>query len=164
MAEGEFALSLKHLTRALPTASWPTEWGSMGGDLDVYALLLEVTAQQGEAPALREYAAHTETLATRHNHALYQGIAHRGWGVAHRLAREYAASETRLQTALQIFETLGARWQLGRTYFELGELALARADPAQARAYFSRALADFDTLRARPDAERTRARLLSLDT
>ena len=65
-----------------------------------------------------------EKLASRDNHRLYLAIAHRALGVGHRLAGEHAAAETRLKQALELFTKLGARWQIGRTLFELGELNL----------------------------------------
>ena len=75
---------------------------------------------------------------------------------------EYAEAETRLKHALQLFERLETRWQIGRTLFELGELALAQVNTSAARDHFSRALAAFEVMQAAPDAERTRAILESL--
>jgi tetratricopeptide (TPR) repeat protein len=89
---------------------------------------------------------------------------HRAWGVAHRLAGEYAESEARLNQALELFSGLGTRWQMGRTLFELGELAAARQQPSNARDYFARALVDFDAMRAAPDSARTRAALEALQS
>jgi len=110
--------------------------------------------------ALRQYAPQAEELAVRHGHVLYQAIAHRAWGVAHRLAGEYAASENRLNQALELFRGLDARWQIGRTLFELGQLAMDRASTAEARDFFTRALAAFEEMRAAPDVAHTRAALL----
>ena len=110
--------------------------------------------------ALRQYAPQAEELAVRHGHVLYQAIAHRAWGVAHRLAGEYAASENRLNQALELFRGLDARWQIGRTLFELGQLATDRASTAEARDFFTRALAAFEEMRAAPDVARTRAALM----
>ncbi|MGH2523388.1 MAG: tetratricopeptide repeat protein, partial [Anaerolineales bacterium] len=98
-----------------------------------------------------------------YGHKLYLGIAHRAWGVAHRLAHEYAQSEARFQQALELFRQLDTRWQIGRTLFELGELSAARMDTAEAQDYFLRALARFEELRAAPDAARTRAALQTLE-
>jgi tetratricopeptide (TPR) repeat protein len=110
--------------------------------------------------ALRQYAPQAEELAVRHGHVLYQAIAHRAWGVAHRLAGEYAASENRLNQALELFRGLDARWQIGRTLFELGQLATDRASTAEARDFFTRALAAFEEMCAAPDVARTRAALM----
>ena len=89
-------------------------------------------------------------------------ITYRAWGVLHRLEGNYDEAETRLNQALDLFQGLETRWQIGRTYYELAELALARADTVRARDGFSRALAAFEGMRAVPDAERTRAALASL--
>ena len=110
--------------------------------------------------ALRQYAPQAEELAVRHGHVLYQAIAHRAWGVAHRLAGEYAASENRLNQALELFRGLDARWQIGRTLFELGQLAMDRASTAEARDFFTRALTAFEEMCAAPDVARTRAALM----
>ncbi len=163
MAEGEFALVRRHLAQALQTLSWPTEWGSMGSDLDVYAMLADAATQQRDEAALRQYAPLAEELAGRYGHTLYQAIAHRAWGVAHRLAGDYTESEARLQKAMELFQQLDTRWQIGRTWFEWGELRKAQKNMSQARDYFQRALSAFAEMRAVPDEARTLAMLESLN-
>ena len=101
-------------------------------------------------------------MAERDDHPLYRAVAHRAWGVAHRLAGEHRLAEARLGRALAGFEALGTNWQVGRTLFELAEVALTEAAPDTARAQLSRALAAFEALGAEPDAARARARLDSL--
>ncbi len=157
MAEGEFVLVRQHLEEALKLTG---EWV---GDHDLYVMLADAAAQQGDKDALRQYASLAEEAAARYDHKVYQAIAHRAWGVAHRLAGEHAESEARFDQALALFQALDTRWQIGRTLFELGELARARMDSAAARDYFSKALAEFERLGAAPDAARTRATLESLD-
>lgn len=149
MAEGEFALATQSLELALTTQA---EWI---GDHDLYALLADAAAQQRDEIALRRYAPLLEELALRYGHLLYQAIAHRAWGVAHRLAGEYAASEQRLQQALDIFRTLGTRWQLGRTHFAWGELAATQGDGIAARHHFTQAQHLFEAMQAAPDLART---------
>ena len=80
-------------------------------------------------------------------------------GVAHRLAGEYTDSQARLIQALELFNGLSTRWQIGRTLYELGELAAVQVDTIQARDYFEHALAAFQDVRAAPDAKRTEAAL-----
>ncbi len=126
-------------------------------------MLADVAAQQRDLAALRQYAPLAEQLASRYDHVLYRAIAHRAWGVAHRLAAEYAEATGRLNQALESFQDLDTRWQIGRTLSELGELAVARAEAAAARDYFSRALAAFEAMKAAPDAARVRAALEALD-
>jgi len=88
--------------------------------------------------------------------------AHRAWSVAHCLAGEYAEAEARLNQALKIFQTLDTRWQIGRTWFEFGELSRAQNKIEEARENYSRALAAFEEMRAVTDATRTRAALETL--
>src|SRR4029079_2938035 len=132
MAEGEFALVRQHLEQALRktttalTSSFTN--ASWAGDYDLYALLADTAAQQHDEVALRRYAPLAEESAVRYGHVLYQAIAHRAWGVAHRLAGEYSAAEKRLQQALVLFQQMETRWQIGRTFATLGDLERARAN------------------------------------
>jgi len=156
MAEGEFALVRQHLEAALPqTADWV-------GDHDLYAMLADAAAREGDLPALQRYAPLAEERAVRYDHLLYLAIAHRAFGVAHRLAGEPAEAEARLRQAVELFAEVEARWQLGRTYFELGRLAQARADEAAAIRHFTDALAQFRSQGAGPDVIRTQAALAEL--
>lgn len=153
MAQGEFALVRKYLEIALgQTAPWP-------GEHDIYAMLVDAAAQQRDAAALQQFAPRAEELAARYDHKLYQAIAHRAWGVSHRLAGRLVDSEVRLKQALELFESLDTRWQIGRTLFELGELALARKDSTVTREHFSRALAAFEEMGALPDVTRVLEKL-----
>ena len=159
MAEGEFALVQNHLEKAVQKG--PLAWRPRG-DHDLYAMLADVASRQRDPEALRRYAPLAEEAATQYDHKLYQAIAHRAWGVAHRLAGEYAQAESRFDQALGLFQKLDARWQMGLTCSELGELALARRDTAAARHHLTAALALFQSLGAAPDAARTQAMLEKL--
>ena len=147
MAEGEFALVRQMLETALQT---PAE---SIGDHDLYAMLVDAAVQQRDEAAIRRYARRAEDLAAHYGHTLYQAIAERGWGVAHRLAGAYAEAELRLMRALELFERLPTRWQIGRTRVELGELALAQGDADKAREHFDAARAAVKSLHARRAAE-----------
>jgi tetratricopeptide (TPR) repeat protein len=131
-------------------------------DNDLYAMLADVAVQRNDLPGLLKYAPMAEEVSTRHEHVLYQAIAHRAWGTAHRLAGEHDQAESRLNQALELFQGLGTRWQLGRTLYELGRLAMARNDIATARQHFERALGEFESLKAAPNAEQVRATLQGL--
>lgn len=157
MAEGEFALVQKYLEIALgKTGGWV-------GEHDVYAMLADAAAQQRDAAALQKYAPVAEELAARYDHKLYEAIAHRAQGVAHRLADQYADAEVRFKQALELFETLDTHWQIGRTLFELGELTLrSHTDNEAAREHFSRALTAFEKMGALPDATHAREKLSAL--
>ncbi len=126
-------------------------------------MLVDMAALQRDEAGIRQLAPQAEELAVRYGHPLYQAVAHRAWGVAHRLAGEYAESEARLGQALDLFNGLNTRWQIGRTLFELGELAAAQADTVRARDHFTRALGAFQEMHAVPDAERTEAALQRLN-
>jgi tetratricopeptide (TPR) repeat protein len=128
-------------------------------DHDIYAMLVDMAVLQRDEAGIRQYAPQAEELAMRYGHTLYQAIAHRAWGVAHRLAGEYHQAETYLQEALDLFSSLNTRWQIGRTLFELGELAAAQTKVTQARDHFTHALAAFEAMRAAPDMTRTQAAL-----
>ncbi len=137
---------------SLHSASW---WVS---DHDIYATLVDAAVLQRDEAGIRQYAPPAEELALRYGHTLYQAIVHRAWGVAHWLAGETVEAETRFKQALALFSDLGTRWQMGRTLFELGELATP-TNRAQAQDYFTRALAAFQVMRAAPDAARTQVAL-----
>jgi len=121
----------------------------------VYMMLVDSAVRAGDETAIRQFAPQLEELALRDDHKPYLAVAHRAWGVAHRLAEEYQEAETRLEKALEIFEEINTRWQIGRTLFELGELAMAKADGGAAQSYFSRAQDLFEELGAGPDMIRT---------
>jgi hypothetical protein len=133
----------------------------MAHDHDIYMILADSAVELRDADALSKYAPALEKLASRDNHRLYLAIAHRALGVEHWLAGERAPAETQLRQAWELFTRLGARWQIGRTLFELGELNLSHSRP-KAREYYSQALGAFEEIQAKPNAERTRIALNSL--
>jgi len=135
---------------------------TIGGDHDLYAMLVDAAAQQHDQAALRKYAPLAEESATGIGHKLHMAIAYRAWGVAHTLAGEYLQAEARFKQALEIFNDYQAPWQIGRNQLEMGELARAQMKTEQARDYFSLALSAFEELRAAPYAARSRAALETL--
>src|SRR5512141_2974325 len=108
-------------------------------DHDIYATLVDMAVLQRDEPGIRQYAPQAEELAARYGHTLYQAIAHRAWGVAHRLAGEYPDAERRLKQAFDFFSELNTRWQIGRTLYAFGELAAAQMNIDKARDYLTRA-------------------------
>ena len=161
MAESEFAQVRDYLEAASEKPVSAT--GLLLNDTELYAMYLDIAVQQRDEAALHQYAQLAEAMAARDGHILHQASAHRAWGVLHRLQADYAPAEARLNQALEIFQGLETRWQIGRTLYELGELAQAQTDPVSARDYFSHALASFEEMKAVPDMARTRAALESLD-
>ncbi len=125
-------------------------------------MLADAAAQRNDLDALQAYAPRAEAIATQCGHPLYLAIARRALSVAHRLAGEHAESAARLAQSLSLFEELGARWQQGRTWLEMGELARVQQETAAARSHFERARALFEEMGARPDAERAEASLNAL--
>jgi len=132
-------------------------------ETEQYFLLADLAVLERDEVALHHYAPLTEETAARDGHLLFQASSRRAWGVLHRLEGNYEEAEARLNQALEMFQKLETRWQMGRTLFELAELALAQTNTAEARDYFSRALATFEEMRAVPDAARVRAALEALD-
>ena len=159
MAEGEFALVQEHLEIALsqPSLGWIAY-----GDHELYNLLADTAAQQRDEASLQKYAPLAEEFAARYDHKLYQAVARRAWGVARRLAGKYAESQIRFDQALEIFQQMDTRWQIGRTLFEMGELAVAQKDTVSARDHFTSALNILEGIGAAPDATRARERLAVL--
>lgn len=144
------------------TAGQPVNFGTMAHDHEIYMTLVDTAVELRDAGALREYGPALEKLASRDDHRLYLAIAHRAVGVGHRLAGEHEAAEIRLRQALELFTRLEARWQIGRTLFELGELNQEQPQgETKAREYFAQALGSFEEIRAMPNAERTRSVLNS---
>lgn len=128
----------------------------------VYMMLADSAAQLRDEAGLMKYALLLEKLALQDDHQPYLAVAHRAWGIACRLAGDYAEAETRLKQALDLFGTMEARWQIGRTLYELAELNLAQSDLDGARDYYMRALTEFEALQATPDFERTKAAIETL--
>lgn len=143
----------------MAASSQPVKWGTGPHEHDLYAIMVDIAAQQRDLAAIGKYAPLAEQFAAREQHQLYLAVIHRARGVAHRLAGEYADAASRFSQALEILNGLGTRWQLGRTLVEFGELEEVRRDHAGAREYFSRALVEFEALRATPAAAATRLRL-----
>jgi tetratricopeptide (TPR) repeat protein len=162
-AGSEFALVTDKLDPALKLSGQPVKRGTMAHEHIVYMMLVDSAAQAGDEAAIRRFAPQLEELATRDDHQPYLAIAHRAWGISHRLAGEFPAAQDRLDQALDLFEELELGWQVGRTLNELGELALAKSENDAAGDYFARALASFEQMDAASDISRTNARMKSLN-
>lgn len=161
LAEGEFALVRDYLEAA---GSKPvTARGLLFHDNELYAMFADLAVQQRDEMALRQFTPLAEETAVRDGHILHQANAHRAWGVFYRLQGEFLTAETRLNQALELFHEIETRWQIGRTFYERGELAQAQSDFADAHNDFSRALIFFKEMNAAPDMARTLAALASLE-
>ena len=157
LAEGEFALVRDYLGAAssLPISSR----GFLFHDNELYSMYVELAVQQRDMPTLRQYVPLAEKTAIRDGHILYQAVAHRAWGVQYHLQNEYEKADARLAQALELFEGLATRWQIGRTHYELGELHRSMANVSEAQDNYSRALAAFEEMGAMPDIARTQTAL-----
>lgn len=162
-AQGEFAQVKEKLESALELSGQPVKRGTMAHRHIVTMMLADSAARLRDAATLPRYAAQLEELALRDGHRPYLAIAHRAWGVTHRLNEEYVEAETRLTQALALFGEMEAQWQIGRTLVETAELALAQSDEAGARDHYSRALQAFELVGAMPDIEGTRNAIGLLD-
>jgi tetratricopeptide (TPR) repeat protein len=128
----------------------------------VYMMMADSAMQARDATRLQQYAPKLEELALRDDHQPYLAVAHRAVGVAHMLAGEHVEAVARLNKAMDIFSNLEAGWQIGRTYFAMGELARSLSEKERAQDYFSQALSAFAAMKAMPDIERTQTALASL--
>ncbi len=158
MAEGEFA-QVRHF---MEIALAPSKENGWIGAHDLYTLLVDAAAQKKDTGALQKYLPLAEEMALRYNHKLYQAIVHRAWGVAHLLVGEKEAAKIRLNQALAIFETLDTRWQIGRTMYDMGELASSQGDDETARENFSMAITAFEAMGAILNSSQAREKLLAL--
>ena len=159
---GEFALMKEHLEAAFTRSNAPLKWGSMPTEPELYVLLADSAADQRDESALREYAPILQELASQSGHKLYEAVAYRAWGVAHAIAGEYTQAQARLEESLILLNPMDTHWQIGRTLYELGDLASRQDDFYSARTFFSQALAHYEELRATPYIERARSRLAHL--
>jgi len=158
MAQGEFALVKALLKKAMRNSD------ILAVDPDLNAILVDAAVQQRDVTALREYTPMLEETATPLEHNLYLATTHRAWGVFHRLVGQYEKAEARLEKAADVFQGLDTRWQLGRTHFELGELAEHQSDTDKAKQHYSKALNLFEEMGAVPDAERAREAISKLNS
>ena len=162
-AQGEFAPIQEQLAPALELPGQPVKRGTMAHQHIVYMMMADSAAQARDEAELQRYASKLEELALQDEHQPYLAVAHRALGVAHWLGGEHVEAVARLNEAMDIFTKLEASWQIGRTYFEMGEVARSLSDTGRAQDYFNRALAAFEVMKASPDIERTRAALGTLE-
>jgi tetratricopeptide (TPR) repeat protein len=162
-AEGEFALVRGKLEPALELSGQPVKRGTMAHEHIVFMMLVDAAARAGDEAAIRKFTPRLEELALQDDHKPYQAVAHRAWGIALRLSGEFKEAEMHLEKALAIFEETESSWQIGRTLYELGELALVQTDGPAAHSYFMLAQTRFEELGAKPDIARTAEFLKNLN-
>ncbi len=162
MAEGEFAQVKDLLEKALQRLEIAPSYVDPASDHDIYAMLADLAVEERDLATMKRSAPLAESTAESCGHQLYLATAYRARGVAAALDEDYPQAQSYLDQALEIFQGLDARWQMGRTLVQLADVARAQADSTTSREYLSRALEAFESLGARPDAERARAALTPL--
>lgn len=150
-----------HLEMALKSGQMQPG-GSETGEAGTYVMLVDAAAQKRDVAALQTYVPLAGAATARLGQKLFMAIAGRASGVAHTLAGDYAQARAELQHALELFTSCPAPWQIGRTLFEMGELACAESKTDQARGFYSQALHMFEELHAAPYAARARLALENL--
>jgi tetratricopeptide (TPR) repeat protein len=153
---GEFARVEEHLQDALERN------GIQVADWEILSLLVDAAARRRDLSALDNYADAADEAASRFNQKLHLGMVFRAKGVAHYLRGKFVESKEQFELSLAMFLELGARWQEGQTYFELGELALKQKQYVIARDNWLAALEKFEAMGALPDVSRTQHKLDSL--
>jgi ATP/maltotriose-dependent transcriptional regulator MalT len=152
MAEGEFALLPDHLDAALRRAPVHMRFGAGASDLDLYILYVELALRR-DGPDLLAHARRALEGAVSLGHPLYQAIARRALGAAHRRAGAWAQAGDCLSQALAQFQAVPARWQAARTLVERAKLEQDQGNMAQERTATELALSEFVALGAAPDAD-----------
>jgi hypothetical protein len=129
----------------------------------VYMMMTDSASRTHDRAGLENYAPMLEALALQDDHQPYLAIARRAQGVTHGLIGEPAKAIKRLNEAMQIFTKLDMKWQIGRTFFEMGEVARNISEAGRARDFYHRAMTAFETMGALPDLERIQALLTGLN-
>ena len=161
-AEGEFALVKEKLEAALDLPGQPVKRGTMAHKHIITMMLAEAAAQLPDPAALAEYAERLEELASQDSHKPYLAVAHRAWGIAHRLDGDHKQAKERLEKAMELFVEMEANWQIGRTHVEMAEVNLAGGEESKAAKHYSQALEFFEIIKAGPDYARTQAALADI--
>lgn len=162
-AEGEFAQVKKRLETGLGLSGQPVKRGTMAHMHIVYMMLVDTAVKARDVETIEKYNPLLEELALRDDHQPYLAISRRAKGVACRLKLEFDQAEKYLLQASEFFESADMPWQQGRTFYELGELALQQKNIKVSQERYSQALEIFDRISAKPDAEKTQKALIEVE-
>lgn len=152
MGQGEFALVKEHLTRAIQKP--PIGWNPVG-DHEIYVALADIAVIHRDEKLLSTYAAPSYEISLSLSHTLYHAVALRALGILDWLNHDYPEAEARLRESCHLFQQLGTNWQIGRTFFDLGEVSTALGKMEEAKEYFLQALSAFEMMGARPFVNKT---------
>ena len=128
-----------------------------------YTLLVDTAAIEEDLEKLDAHASTLARKAKKINHKLFQAVALRALAVANRLSGKFKDAHGQLLEAKAIFQDVGTSWQLGRTYYEFGQLSAAQDNREDAKSHFVQALQHFEKMGALPDVERTQSAIESLN-
>jgi len=157
-AEGEFAQVKQFLDEGLSRIT------EINPDMVFYSLLVDTAVLEEDAKNLKEYTPRLLDQANQNGHKLFKAVALRSLAVADRLDGKYKPAQNQLEEAEAIFQDMETNWQLGRTYYEFGQLMVAQDNPAEAKKQFEKAVHCFESIGALPDAERTQFAIESLSS
>jgi hypothetical protein len=140
MGRGEFAQVKEHLQAASkkPSVGWKPV-----GDHEVYVLLADIGAIHKDKALLSAYALRSDEISLSLNHLLYHAIALRALAILDWLDHNFVRAEERLKESWQLFQRLETYWQIGRTLYDLGELAAVMGKHDEAKTYFTQAKAAY---------------------
>ncbi len=131
------------------------------GSAPALALLVRASLELGEIEAAREAAQRLAVLATGQGSAHIEALAALSEGYVSIAMDECENGVARLETALGLFVSLGMPHEAARARLELAR-ALANTQPDAAISEAESALATFDRIGARSDADATAALLRTL--
>lgn len=131
-------------------------------DIFFYSLLVDTAALEDDLEILQEHTPWLVKEAKRHGNKLFQAIALRALAVSSRLGGKHKHAHEQLEEAEVIFKDMNTDWQLGRTYYEFGQLSAAQDRSDEAKKHFEQAVAHFENMGALPDIKRTQSAIESL--
>jgi len=125
--------------------------------LHVRTLALAFAAEANEWNYVEDFGAETLSWSRQSGGQSLVAENCRSLGVHHREHARLDEAEALFSEAAELFRALECRWELGKTLRELALLRRAQGRADDAARLLQEALTHFETLRALPDAERTRA-------
>lgn len=131
-------------------------------DMILYSILVDTAVIEEDLEKLNEHTPWLENQAKRHGHKLFEAITLRAQAVANRLGHNHKQAVKQLKEAEVIFLAMDTKWQIGRTYYEFGNLYASQDNKAEAERYFEQAIECFELIDALPDAESTKAALKAI--
>lgn len=120
---------------------------SQNYDLELSILSIDSAVEVEDMDSLDQYVPLALELSAKIGHPMYSAVALRSSGVMHRLKGGYKKAEKEFTVALESFDHQGLRWQAGRTYLEMGKLALQQKDGGKAKELLRESLKLFEEVK-----------------